>query len=323
MFRRLALLSFLAFAPAHAFAQAKPRTPQQISDSTDIASLAHSLTRNARTDSARAAALYEWVGRHVAYDIAGYFAGRLNDVNAEHVYRKRIAVCGGFVTLYQRMASEVGLEVTPILGYAKGFDYKRGKSTRKPNHSWAAVRIGGSWRLIDPTWAAGVIVSGRFQPSFTWDYFLVDPDALILSHYPKESEWQLLARSVSRSDFERMPVVPRVVVNAGFTPAAIRLAALHSGLRDFPLIGVRDRSRARVISAPIAGTLKGGARVAVDILWPGASEVALVSGGVWTHLRRDGDHFRGEAPATKATLQVVGRTRADAAFETLLQYTVQ
>lgn len=325
MFRLFAFLcAFAVLAPKGAFSQNPgARSPQQVSDSIAIASLARSLTEHAHTDSARAAAIYQWVAQNLSYDLPGYFAGRLTDPNPEQVYHTRIAVCGGFVTLFARMARETGLIVEPILGFAKGFDFRRGQSTKKPNHSWAAIDINGSWRLVDPTWAAGVVDGTRFRPSFTWDYFLVDPDALILSHYPKDDKWQLLARPLSRSDFERIPIVPRVVVNAGFAPAAIRVAALQSDLRDFPLVGVRDQRQARVISAPIGGTLKRGSSVAVDIYWPGATDVALVSGGNWTYLHREGNHFRGQAPAAASALQVVGRPFATRVYETLLQYSVQ
>jgi hypothetical protein len=325
MFRRFALLCVagaFACAPAPYVAPVLHRNAAERADSMAIAALAHTLTRNAATDSARAAQIYQWVARNVAYDIDGYYAGRLNDGTAEYVYHRRIAVCGGFVTLFDRMAQEVGLQTAPVLGYAKGFDYERGVATSKPNHSWTAVRIDGRWRLVDPTWGAGVVAARQFQPSFTWDYFLADPDAMILSHYPKDDDWQLLSRPVSRSDFERMPLVPHVLFHAGFTPTAIRNAALRSDVRDFPLIGVRD-SRARVISAPIAGTLMRGSRVAVDILWPEAGDVALVSGQNWTHLRHVGDHFTGEAAASDKTFAVVGRQGANRQFETLLQYAVQ
>ena len=298
------------------------RTPRDIADSVQIASLARSITRAVKTDSARAARIYDWVAHNVRYDVAGYYAGRISDVSVEHVYRNRVAVCGGFVKLFNRMAEEVGLSVTPVLGFAKGFDYKAGQSTGKPNHSWTAVRVNGRWRLVDPTWGAGTVAARAFQPNFTWDYFLVDPEVMVLSHYPEESEWLLMRDPVRRSDFERMPLVPRVVLNAGFTPSAIRNAVAQSGVTKFPLIGARSK-QTRVISAPVAGTLARGSRVAVDIAWPGARDVALVSGKSWTHLRRDGDRFRGEAPASGAIVSVVGRESAKREFETLLQYDVR
>jgi hypothetical protein len=184
-----------------------------------------------------------------------------------------------------------------------------------------AVRIDGRWRLLDPTWGSGFVRDNRFEPSFTWDYFLVQPRELILSHFPEENDWQLLPRAVRRSEFERMPLVPRNVVNAGFDPAMILAAALKNGIRSFPLVGTR--TDVRIVQAPLSGTLAKASTVSIDVIWPGAADVALVSGGVWRHLRREGDRFRGEAIASQSAVSLVGRSTGSKDFETLLHYTVQ
>jgi hypothetical protein len=287
----------------------------------EIATLARALTRDAASDSARTAVLYEWVARNVAYDVTGFLAGRLTDGPPEAVYRRRAAVCGGYVMLFERLAREIGLTVEPILGYAKGFNYRYGISTRQPNHAWLAVRVDGRWRLVDPTWGSGFVRASKFEPHFTWDYFLVNADELVLSHFPEDRRWQLLPRPLRRAEFERMPAVPHTLLKAGFEPTTIRATALSTGLRDFPLVGTRND--VRIISAPLTGTLARASRVSVDILWPGASEVALVSGGVWTRLARDGDRFHGEAAASELAVSLVGRSGSGNPFETLLHYAVQ
>jgi hypothetical protein len=298
------------------------RSARQIADSTGIAALAHSLTGEAQSDSARAAILYEWVARNVRYDAPTFFRGGDGHEKAEDVYRHRVALCGGFVALYERMAREVGLETVPITGYAKGVDYVFGRSTRKPNHAWLALHIAGEWRLVDPTWGAGVINGRAFEPRFTWDYFLVKPDELILSHFPEEEEWQLVDAPLARHDFERMRAVPRTMFGVGFSPAAIRAAALTPGVTGFPLIGPAGNG-IRVVHAPVAGTLPAAAAVVVEIDWPGATEVALVTNGQWTQLSRTGTTFRGRAAAAGSTFQVVGRSGDDAVpYHTLLHYQV-
>jgi transglutaminase-like putative cysteine protease len=300
---------------------ARERSSSQIADSVAIARLAQTLVGDVATDSARAARAYEWVARNITYDVRGYLAGRLADGSAENVYRRRLAVCGGYVALYERLLRESGIEATPILGYAKGFTYRSGAPTREPNHSWLAVRIDGNWRLIDPTWGSGVVAGTKFEPRFTWDYFLVEPDELILSHFPEDGRWQLLPRAVRRADFERLPLVPRTLVNAGFDASMIRTTALAQRVRTFPLVGTyRD---VRIIAAPLSGTLARKSTVTVDVVWPGVTEVALVSGGVWRQLVRDGDRFRGEAVAAETTVSVVGRGRGAKQFDTLLYYEVQ
>jgi hypothetical protein len=291
-------------------------------DSAAIADLARSLTAGAATDSARAAVLYEWVARNVAYDI-GRYGSDGGEAAPEAVFRSRLALCAGYVALFGRLAAEVGLIAEPITGYAKGFDYRDGQSTRQNNHTWLAVRMGSEWRLVDPTWGSGFVVDGEFRPAFSWSWFMVEPDELILSHYPRQTAWQLVSWPLTRREFEAMAAVPRAVLDAGFTAAAVRRAAL-SGIREFPVIGTAPSAGARIISAPMSGTLRRDDPVHVDVLWPGAAQVLAVSGGAWIPLTREGDRFHGSVAAGEAGVWIVGRSSDSASDEygTLLQYRV-
>lgn len=329
LMRRLRPLPLLVtaclLAPPAVSAQEQPvdrRSRQQIADSAEVAALSRKLVKGLRTDSARAAAIYEWVARNVRYDAQSFFRGGDGYEKAEEVYRHRMALCGGYVALYERIAREAGMRAVPITGYAKGVDYRFGRSTRKPNHAWLAMSIGGEWRLIDPTWGAGVINGRAFEPSFSWDYFLVSPEELILSHYPEDAAWQLLDRPLARRDFERMQLVPRTLLRVGFEPEVIRATALTPGVRDFPAVGAAG-SGVRVLHAPVAGTLPASTPVTIDVVWPGAAEVVLVSNGVWTKLNRVGDRFRGAGVAAGTSVYVVGRTAgASQPYQTLLHYRV-
>jgi hypothetical protein len=316
------MCALAAVIPGYASGQStRARGKQQIADSIEIAELARTLTRGTDTDSARGARLYEWVAHNLDYDVKGFLEGRLSDGKPEDVYRTRLAVCSGFVALFERLAHESGLEVVPILGYAKGFTYRNGAPTKKPNHSWLALRLNGEWRLVDPTWGAGVVANNKFEPRFTWDYYLVDPNELVFTHFPEAREWQLLNRPMQRADFERLPMVHRTLFDAGFDASQVRATALANRVQSFPLVGTRRD--VRIVVAPLNGVLARDAKVNVEIIWPGAADVALVSGGIWRHLVREGDHFRGEAVALASVFSLVGRGDGRKDFETLLQYQVQ
>jgi hypothetical protein len=315
----------LLFSPRGAAGQESRngRGPQELADSVAVAELSRALTAGLATDSARAAVLYEWVARNVAYDVGGYLEGRIGGETAESVFRRREAVCGGYVALYGRLAAEAGLETAAIQGYAKGFDYAYGQPTRHGNHAWLAVRVEGHWRLVDPTWGAGAVRDGRFEPAFTWAYFLVDAEELILSHLPEQAVWQMVAQPLRRHDFERMAAVPRSLLEVGFTAAALRTAALTAGGAGFPEVGPQGPD-VRVVRAPLTGTIRREAPVDVEVVWPGAADVAVVTGNVWTHLARAGDVFHGRALAGDGTVWVVGRTGVGAsAYRTLLHYRVR
>jgi hypothetical protein len=317
------VFAFAALSPRPTSAQATALLDaEQRADSVAIAALAHRLAADASTDSAKAAALYEWVARNVGYDVPRYLAGDIAAPPPEQVYRTRVAVCSGYAALFQRMAAEIGLGAEIIFGYAKGFDYVFGQSTNRTNHAWLAVRLAGEWQLVDPTWGAGAVHEGAFVPAFSWDYFMVDPGALVLSHFPRDSRWQLLRQRMGRREFERLPAVPRTLLGIGFTPDEIRAAARHGNVRDFPIVG-EPAPGLRVLQAPLTGTLPAASPIAVDIVWPDAVEVAFVAGDRYTRLVREGDRFRGATSTEGTPLFVVGRTDASADYRTLLVYQVR
>lgn len=91
---------------------------------------------------------------------------------------------------------------------------------------WNAVFIKGEWRFIDAFWSSACVVGkksgewtlvdsdgnvqldedemsdGETQHRINEFYFLPDPDKFIWTHFPDESQWQLLDTPVEVSDFE-------------------------------------------------------------------------------------------------------------------------
>ena len=321
-FTFITLLAVVRPAPGAAQVRAEPSTPTTAAaDSLELVTLARQLTQDATTDSARAAAIYAWVAQNVAYDLDSYRLGSDGYADPIAVYRHRRAVCKGYVALFARLATEAGLVTVPIRGYAKGFDYVYGMRTKKPNHVWLAVSNDGRWRLVDPTWGAGTVAADGFRPAFSWDYFFVDPDVLLLSHFPLESEWQFVEQPLRRAEFERMPPIPSMLVRVGFRADSIRALTLRSGVRDFPTVGLPSPSM-RIVHAPLSGTILRSASVPVQIAWPDAADVVVVNGNVWTPLTRAGDTFHGVVTAMVGPLYVAGRTSLTQPYQTLLLYQV-
>jgi tetratricopeptide (TPR) repeat protein len=186
--RWLVLAGWLAMlAPAPAYAQ------------ESVPALARALVRGADTDSAKARAIYRWITQNIGYDWEAYRRRQPPASAPELVLRSRLAVCEGFSKLYRALCTEVGVENQIVHGFVKGQDYAPGKPVDRPNHTWNAVRLGGRWRLSDPTFGVNQLADDF--------YFLVNPADLIYTHYPEEARWQLLAKPVGLAAFERLPVV--------------------------------------------------------------------------------------------------------------------
>lgn len=154
--------------------------------------------------------------------------GKLKELHDENTLQKtlktRKGICKDIAKLYQHMCQLAGLEVEIIQGYA--CDSQQDFETSEA-HMWTAVKINGVWRFIDPTWA----LQGRIiyvhslreaqqierqlrrkqnvdtikgvQKKVLDEWFLVDEEKIIQTHFPFERRWQLQKRRVTFDEFLR------------------------------------------------------------------------------------------------------------------------
>jgi len=172
-----------------------------------IESLAKYLIRPARNDREKIRAIFRWIAANITYDTRAYYTGIPGHRLSDTLLKERTAACGGFSTLIEGLGKAAGLTIIKISGYAKGVHYQIGDHFSGDfNHAWNAVRINGRWELLDATWGAGYFdESGRFIREFDDYFFLPDPEDLIYTHFPENSQWQLLAKPVTQESFESMP----------------------------------------------------------------------------------------------------------------------
>lgn len=169
--------------------------------------LAKLLSQYATTDLDKARIIYSWIAYHIDYDVENFLQGTIKSVTSEEVLKSRKAVCDGYSKLYKDLATKMGLSAIVIEGYAKGYGYNYLAQDRlnQTNHAWNAVKINQSWYLIDSTWGAGFIQDNKFIRKFDNFYFAPAPEALIFSHFPDNSEWQLIERKYTGEDFLNFP----------------------------------------------------------------------------------------------------------------------
>lgn len=181
----------------------KKKPPASVKKS--VKKLSAFLTAPAKNDREKARALYRWITQNIDYDVEGYFSNKYENTSPDNVLEERKSVCGGYANLFEAMAKEANLTVVIIRGYGKGIGYSPGaKIGNKTNHAWNAVRINGSWYLIDSTWGAGSVdEEGHFHRQFDEHYFLTPPSRFVYDHFPDDQRWQLLNNPISKEEFER------------------------------------------------------------------------------------------------------------------------
>ena len=100
-------------------------------------------------------------------------------------------------------------------------------------HSWNAVLVNGAWRLVDCHWAARRLVGRKVAPEnvrYELDeyYFMPDPHQLVFTHFPDDTNWQLLERTISLSDFEHLVPVKSAFFKYGLQILSHREAVIHT-----------------------------------------------------------------------------------------------
>ncbi len=160
----------------------------------------------------------------VEYDMYKYDV--IMNKNSEHgfartgdAFKSRVGVCGDIADLFLRMAKAAGIKVDIISGYA-GNDLTM-DNFKEAGHAWNAVYINGKWLFVDATWGMG----GNYRTfenvrshiehrrkvrqkkrqknrivdeSRTVDdkWFLVKPEEMIKTHFPRREKQQHLKRPV-------------------------------------------------------------------------------------------------------------------------------
>ncbi len=165
------------------------------------------LKKAGQSSEDRSRAVYRWITERIAYDTESYFSGQYTDQSAEAVLNRRTGVCAGYANLYQALASRCGVETAVVSGEVRRDP--EDTTNLSLRHAWNAVKLQGRWYLLDSTWGSGYVdyQSRRFTRKFNPYYFLVPPEQLIYSHFPKDREWQLLARPKTRAQVDSMPRV--------------------------------------------------------------------------------------------------------------------
>lgn len=158
---------------------------------------------NARfaTEEFRVRAIYTWITANIEYDFddtseADTWDSGENIVSLTLAERK--GVCENYAALFSELCGKTGIRSYFIGGYAKDGN---GGVIEVP-HSWNAAEIGCRWYLFDTTWGAGYRDDdSSFVRCRNYDYFMVEPRAMIQTHMPFDPLWQFLDRPVTYDEF--------------------------------------------------------------------------------------------------------------------------
>ena len=149
-----------------------------------------------KKDFEKVRAIYIWVSYFITYD----HSYKITD--AENTFKQRKGVCAGYAKLFNKMCSIAGLKCEYITGYARGTGNDHSISFNSGMyHAWNIVEINSCKYIVESTWAS---CTSEYEK-----YYLADPKQMIQTHFPENSEYQLLKTNVTAEFFINSPAYYR------------------------------------------------------------------------------------------------------------------
>lgn len=141
------------------------------SDHPVIIDKAKEITAGLKGDREKAKAIFEFVAKHVAYDVQKAEDDIFNiSDSALSTLESGVGICQDYAFLATALLRAIGLESHYVEGYAG------------ERHAWVETKIDDEWVEMDPTWGAGYVQNGEFHFQYNEDYFDPDPAFLAETH---------------------------------------------------------------------------------------------------------------------------------------------
>lgn len=208
LFYRLLIVVVFSLATINVFSQSAdteinhPNISQlQNKQFESLPELAQWISEHFDTDKERLWAIFNWVGKHISYDVSALSKPpQLLPTSqiVQNAFLEKTAVCEGYAGLMDSLSRLLEIPSHTVSGYTRN----HGKLNPEP-HMWVISFVDNEWQLSDPTWGAGALnlKNMRYEARFNPDYFLKDAKLMQKSHMPYDPLWQLVNPALSHKGF--------------------------------------------------------------------------------------------------------------------------
>ena len=144
-------------------------------------------------------AVFSYITTNISYDPE--FAGNIPEYHSydevlQDALDNKKGVCMHYAALFNAVCAKLGFESYIISGYTKFYN----QPVAALPHAWNAVRIKDEWFMFDPTWAAGYLLNGKFQPHYDPVWYKRSPEEFIYSHIPFDPLWQFRSKASTHEE---------------------------------------------------------------------------------------------------------------------------
>ena len=187
--------------------------------------------------------IFYYICQNIKYDSKGYELDKNNkyDQSPETVYKTGNALSVGFCNLFEYFCKKKNLKYRRIEGFTKLLPPLKDDSKTKYNHFWESIFIKGEWYFIDLVFGSGGFIDLPYELSksdkdyFNPYYFLIFSEYLILTHIPKDDDWQKTQKILTEKQFMNKRLLNFGQFYKSFYDYDIELLS-----HDYPFIKIND-----------------------------------------------------------------------------------
>ena len=219
---RLLVLSVLIFSAVSGVAQENPYArvdslmrvyKEKIKSADELYKVIYYIRNNFEADSLRLRASIIWITENIAYDVKAFEKEDPSAAQLIYVIKNKKTICGGYASLVKFFCNSFNIECEIVNGYGRAGKNKivMNQSYLRSNHAWNSIKINDTWRLVDATWAAGVVDDSDednlvYHKRFNETYYDTPPEKMILNHLPEQKQFQLTNKRTDQKKFMKSPL---------------------------------------------------------------------------------------------------------------------
>ncbi len=189
-----------------------------------IPKLAQRITAGASSDSEKVSRIHNWICYHIKQDLTKNMSHNHEKMELRLILKNAKANDKGYADLFEELCKCSGVKAITITGYLKHQYVDLGDPFYIPDHSWNAVLIGSTWKLVDLSMDAGMLLyfkrkfslfnifkEGSFYKKNVYYlsymhrpnllYYLKDGDYFSVDHLPANPDFQLRSHTISLTAF--------------------------------------------------------------------------------------------------------------------------
>lgn len=161
----------------------------------------------AKDDFEKVKMVYDALALLLDYDTESFINQSKISSEWNDVLVSKKAVCAGYAAAFKKLCDLLKIPCEIVQGYVRGLTPISDDEVLKPNHAWNIVKIKGFWYNVDCTWGSSSFDS-RISESvhrYTTDWLFLNGEYFGYTHFPMDSNYQLVASKVNQEKFKTLP----------------------------------------------------------------------------------------------------------------------